>query len=168
MKAIIGLGNPGIKYKKTRHNIGFMAIDFLQKKMKLQKLNFNKKFNSEISKTSHLLLAKPQTFMNNSGDAVYKILSFYKITSEDLVVIHDDIDLEFGTLRESKNRGSAGHNGVQSIIDKIKTKNFTRFRIGIGKPPQNIPPDIFVLQKFMKENLKELNNCFENIFKKIG
>ncbi|MBU1179584.1 aminoacyl-tRNA hydrolase [Patescibacteria group bacterium] len=167
MKLIIGLGNPGQKYEKTRHNVGFMSVDFLQKKIDAPEFKFNKKCKAEISKADGIILAKPQTFMNNSGEAVSKLLSFYKIEPEKIIVIHDDLDLELGKLRESKNRGSAGHNGAQSIIDGLGTKNFTRIRIGIGRPPIKIPPESYVLQKFEKEELAAIKNVFEKILEKI-
>jgi len=131
MILIVGLGNPGKKYQDTRHNIGFGVID------KLQSLNLKK-----------VILAKPKTFMNLSGKAVKSLIKKYKIPTANLWVIHDDIDLPLGKIRIVKNRGAAGHKGVESIIKELGTKNFVRFRIGIcpktGKP-KNI--EKFVLQK---------------------
>ena len=160
MILIVGLGNPGKKYEKTRHNIGFITIDNLQ----LTIDNFTnwrkeKKLLAEISKgkidDKKIILAKPQTFMNLSGKSVKKIMSNVKCQMSNLLVIHDDIDLPLGKIKIVKNRGAAGHKGVQSIIDEIKTKNFVRFRIGIqpktGKPKN---PERFVLQKFNKEEEK--------------
>jgi len=115
MKLIVGLGNPGKKYQKTRHNVGFRVIDALK---------------DEISDKDVILL-KPDTFMNNSGRTVKKISQKSKVKSQNLIVIHDDIDLPLGTIRVSKNSSSAGHKGVQSIIDELGTQNFTRIRIGI-------------------------------------
>lgn len=163
MKLVVGLGNPGKKYEKTRHNVGFMAIDFLQKKLGAPDFKLNKKCKSEISKTDGLILAKPQTFMNNSGEAVAKLLSFYKIEPEKLTIIHDDLDLELEVARESKNRGSAGHNGVQSIIDALGTKSFARLRIGVGRPPEKIPPEDFVLQKFEKEEFEKIKKILKEL-----
>lgn len=171
-KLIIGLGNPGKKYEKTRHNAGFMAIDFLRKKFDAPKLKLNKKFNAEIVKTESkkekIIMAKPLTFMNNSGEAVFSILSFYKIKPKDLIVVHDDMDLDLGDLRENTGRGSAGHNGVQSIINILGTKDFLRWRIGIGRPEKSannktIPPDAYVLQKFNKEEIKIIKETFKKI-----
>jgi len=132
---IVGLGNPGKKYKQTRHNVGFMVIDALKKKIS----------------GKNIVLLKPQTFMNNSGKTVKKIIRNLKFEIRNLVVIHDDIDLPLGTIRVSKNVGSAGHKGVQSIIDELGTQNFTRIRIGIQPKPKK-PKDVekFVLQKFTK------------------
>ncbi len=141
MILIVGLGNPGKKYEKTRHNVGFRIIDVLEK---------------EIS-DENIVLLRPQTFMNQSGKAVKKLISHYSLNAKPyiLIVIHDDIDLPLGTIRVSQNVGSAGHKGVQSIIDELKTKNFTRVRIGI-KPPllrQGFGGQAqkFVLEKFTKE-----------------
>lgn len=157
MKLIIGLGNPGNKYKKTRHNIGFMVIDEITTNFQFPIFNFKSIFNAEISKkilkNQKIILVKPQTFMNNSGRAVKAIIDYYKITTEDIIVIHDDIDLDLGEIKMQQDRSSAGHNGVQSIIDSIGTKDFTRIRIGIKPINKEISIDTekFVLQKFTKE-----------------
>ena len=134
MVLITGLGNPGKEYKRTRHNIGFRVIDELAKQ-----------------KPNDVVLLKPQTFMNKSGTAVIEAINFYKIKPADLWVVHDDVDLELGEFKISKNRGSAGHKGVESIIKKLGTKDFNRVRVGIcplkGKPEA---VEKFVLQNFTK------------------
>ncbi len=149
MILVVGLGNPGKKYEKTRHNVGARAIDEL-----------------EVLDLKNVILAKPKTFMNESGKAVKPLIEKYKIKPEDLIVIHDDIDLPLGKIRIVKNRGSAGHKGVESIIRELKTENFIRFRIGIqpqsGKPKN---PENFVLQKFNKEEEKIVK---EEVIKKIA
>jgi PTH1 family peptidyl-tRNA hydrolase len=163
MKLIIGLGNPGEKYQNTRHNIGFRAIDSIQKENSFPDFAFSKKFNAEISEgtinNEKTILAKPQTFMNNSGKSVKLFVSHYKLPITNLFLIHDDIDLLLGNIRISIDRGAAGHKGVNSIIKELKTKKFTRIRIGIqpksGKPKG---AEKFVLQKFDKgeeNSLKE-------------
>lgn len=137
MKLIVGLGNPGEKYEDTRHNLGFVVLDaLLQALTPVEKTAWkeNRKFNSEIAKIGNLILAKPQTFMNASGRAVFKIADFYKIKPGDIWVIHDDIDLIPGGIRIVKGRGSAGHRGVASIIKELGTTDFVRFRLGIGHP----------------------------------
>lgn len=152
MVLIVGLGNPGRKYQETRHNIGFQVVDEFLKENSFPKFKFAKKFNAEISEGilggEKILLAKPQTFMNLSGKSVKTLMSFYKITRPVLVAVHDDIDLPLGKIRIVKNRGAAGHKGVESIIRELKNKNFIRFRVGIqpkiGKP-KNV--EKFVLQK---------------------
>jgi PTH1 family peptidyl-tRNA hydrolase len=187
MHIIIGLGNPGEKYKNTRHNAGFMAIDALAKKLNLI-WSMNKKFQAEICQSGDLFLAKPQTFMNESGRSVQAILSYYKLLpkkfgllkeknsnlSEILTIIHDDLDIPLGQYKISVDSRSAGHNGVQSIINHLKTKNFRRIRIGIrAESAEKIPADLprrnemaagkFVLQKFSEEEVKAINSAIEKI-----
>jgi len=146
MKLIIGLGNPGKKYEKTRHNIGFWVVDELK---------------NEIS-DKDIIFLKPETFMNDSGKAVKAMVSYYKIPLENLLVVHDDIDLPLGKIRVSKDSSSAGHKGVQSIIDELKTQNFTRIRIGINpclagrRASHKVDTEKFVLQKFTKPEEKQL------------
>lgn len=153
MTIIIGLGNPGTKYKKTRHNIGFRVADEFYKRNNFPEFELSKKFKSLISESKKIILAKPQSFMNQSGKAVKSLIGFYK--PESFIVIHDDIDLAIGKIRISKSRGSAGHKGVESIISEIGNKDFIRFRLGIqsekGKPRN---PEKFVLQEFTKEEEK--------------
>lgn len=138
MYLIVGLGNPGEKYKNTRHNLGFMVVDELARKMlPLAKTNWkkNKKFNSELlTPNSQLILVKPQTFMNASGVGVKKLISFYKINPENLWVIHDDVDLPLGKIKIRIGGAAAGHHGVESIIQRLGTDKFVRFRLGIGHP----------------------------------
>lgn len=159
MILIVGLGNPGKKYKKTRHNIGSRVLDEFQKENSFPFLKFSQKLNSLISEgkigRKKILLVKPQTFMNKSGQVVKALTTHYPLKTTNLIVIHDDIDLSLGKIRISKGRGSAGHKGVESIIKELRTKNFVRFRIGIqpkkGKPKN---PEKFVLQKFFKTEEK--------------
>ena len=177
MQIIIGLGNPSEKYKLTRHNVGFIAIDTIAKKFDLD-WSFNKKFNAEICKSNDLILLKPQTYMNNSGQSVSAVLSYYKLLpkklkflqqknsdlSEVVCVIHDDIDIELGKYKESINSGSAGHNGVKSIINYLKTKNFKRIRIGIKTEEIiNISTEKFVLQKFNKNEIEIVDKVISEI-----
>jgi len=148
MKLIVGLGNPGEKYQKSRHNVGFILLD---KFAADNNLNWRKveRFNSEVADYSNGLLIKPQTFMNNSGDAVSKLVNFYKISLNDLIIIHDDVDLPLGAIKKQKGKNSAGHHGVENIIEELGTKDFWRIRVGIGKPEdKNIPVDEWVLQDF--------------------
>jgi PTH1 family peptidyl-tRNA hydrolase len=181
MKIIIGLGNPGDKYKTTRHNAGFLAVD------KFAELHggiwqVNKKFKAEVCKLDDCLLVKPQTYMNESGIAVSAVLSFYKMLpkkiglikakqadlNEVLTVIHDDLDILLGKYKISSDSRSAGHNGVQSIIDNLKTKNFKRIRIGIKTDDlEKIPADKFVLGKFKNNELKIVDEIIDKIIKGI-
>ena len=177
MKIIIGLGNPDKKYKQTRHNVGSMTVDSLAEQLGLI-WQENKKLKSIIAKNNGMILAKPQTYMNNSGQAVRAILDYYKIIpkklglfttkdsdlSNQLTIIHDDMDIELGKHKLSIDSTSAGHNGVKSIIDYLKTKNFKRIRIGIkNEKSLNIPTEKFVLQNFNKEELEIINHRIAQI-----
>lgn len=158
MKIIVGLGNPGNQYKKYRHNTGFILLDKLAEGRGL-KWKKSSKFESEIAECGDFILVKPQTFMNNSGDAVSKIMNFYKISEEDLIVVHDDVDLEFGVVKKQKGKNAAGHHGVEDIIEKIGTKEFWRLRVGIGKPEnKQVPVDVWVLQDFKDTELENIKN----------
>ncbi|WP_455757722.1 aminoacyl-tRNA hydrolase [Sulfurimonas sp.] len=149
---IVGLGNPGPEYEKTRHNIGFMVIDELIKRHNAQKLS-SSSFNGELHKFKNYFLLKPLTFMNLSGDSIAKVKKFYKI--EEVVVIHDDLDLPFGTLRFKHGGGHGGHNGLRSTDDKI-TKEYTRVRLGIGKPEHKGEVASYVLSNFNEDEQSHL------------
>ncbi|MFA5776293.1 MAG: aminoacyl-tRNA hydrolase [Patescibacteria group bacterium] len=158
---VVGLGNPGEKYQNNRHNAGFILINEFAKKWELT-WQYNKKFNAEIvqykgksrSKDSDIILLKPQTFMNDSGASVSKALSYFNIEPANLLVIHDDVDLEVLQFKVSRNSSSAGHHGVQNIIDKIGTQDFLRFRVGIGRPVIEIDVEKYVLQDFPSDQLE--------------
>ncbi len=140
MKLLVGLGNPGKKYEKARHNLGFMVLDaLLQDLMPVEETAWekNNKFNALVAKTSDLILIKPQTMMNNSGQAVAKMARFYKIEPEDIWVIHDEIDFPLGRIKIVQARGAAGHKGVESIIKELGAEEFVRFRLGISQPKEN-------------------------------
>jgi PTH1 family peptidyl-tRNA hydrolase len=160
MFLIVGLGNPGKKYENTWHNLGFLALDNLQSSMEgFSRWAENKKFLVKISGgqmgAEKILLAKPLTFMNNSGKSARAILNFYKLTPENLIVIHDDIDLPLGEIKIVKARGSAGHKGVESVINEIGTNDFTRVRIGIcpAIKPENV--EDFVLEEIKEKELAD-------------
>ncbi len=171
MKIIIGLGNPGLKYKKTRHNVGFMVLDFLangqkwQKSKKAKALYLWTKIAGEETE-----LVKPQTFMNNSGLTVAYIKKKHaQLELTDFIIIHDDIDLPLGEIRIAQGSSSAGHKGVASLIEALGSKNFIRIRLGIGRD-ENLPTDIFVLKKFKREELRKIQEKFpyiEQIIKTI-
>jgi len=144
MYLIVGLGNPGSKYEQTRHNFGFMVLDLLGSGG-----TWEEKYQSQFIKLPDVILAKPQTFMNNSGQAVKEILKFYP--DAQLVVVHDELDLPLGTIKIQRNISAAGHNGIQSIIDEIGTKDFIRIRLGVEKENRMEPGEAFVLQKFSDE-----------------
>jgi len=153
MFLIVGLGNPGKKYEKTRHNIGSRLIDELRSSLTLRSARPIDELES--LDLGNVVLAKPTTFMNESGKAVKGLVKSHKLESDNLIIIHDDLDLPLGEIRIVKNRGAAGHKGVESIIKELKTKDFIRFRVGIcpqvGKPKN---PENFVLQKFNKAEEK--------------
>lgn len=153
MKIIVGLGNPGQKFENTPHNFGFMAIYAFAEKDNFPDFKTQKKFNSLISEKGlgeeKIILVKPQTFMNESGKAVQRVVANYKLPVADLIIIHDDIDLPLGAIKIVKNRGSGGHKGVESIIKELSKEDFIRIKLGIlpeiGKPEN---PEKFVLKKF--------------------
>ncbi len=155
MKLIIGLGNPGPKYKKTRHNLGFRVVDFLAENEKWKE---NKKANCLYLKKEingqEAELIKPLTFMNNSGQTVNYIQKKHYLQLKDIVVIHDDIDLPLGEIKIQQSRGSAGHKGVQSIIDTLGAADFIRMRIGIRPKELFTDTEKFVLEKFTPEEEK--------------
>lgn len=153
MRLIVGLGNPGTKYENTRHNIGFLIVEKIaQKKEIVFRLEsmYEARFAELGSLDNRVKLVEPQTFMNESGRAVTKIKIFYKVDNEDIWVIHDDVDMDFGKVRVSLGGSSAGHKGIESIITNIGSE-FWRIRIGVGKSDQ-IPTDQWVLKNFDNED----------------
>lgn len=162
MKLIVGLGNPGKDYKYTRHNMGFMAIDFYAQK---NNLDFKKKFNGLYSELTingeKVILLKPQTYMNLSGECVREFVNYFHIDLKDILIIHDDKDFDVGTFKIKKTGSSAGHNGIQNIINNLKTQDFNRLRLGISK--NNIPLIDYVLQKFSKEDLDKIDKMLPTI-----
>lgn len=167
MILIVGLGNPGEKFQKTRHNLGFLVLDELQKENNFPK--WRKKFLSLISEgkisKKKILLVKPQTFMNDSGKAVKLLTINYKLPSNNLWIIHDDLDLSIGKIKISKDVGSASHKGVQSIIDAIKTRNFIRFRIGTQqKNKKNQKRESIVLKEFSEAEEREFKKVIQKAY----
>lgn len=156
---IVGLGNPGPEYDRTRHNIGFLALDRLREAFSAPEFQPEAKFFAETASFVHdgnkVILAKPTTFMNESGRAVRAILDYYKLDASSLIVIHDDLDIAPGTLRTTDSSRAAGHNGVQDIIDALGTQDFYRIRLGIGRPVEVegvcMPSHDYVLGRFSAE-----------------
>lgn len=172
MKLIVGLGNPGKEYENTRHNIGFLVADAIVKNEGFIRKKKEKKFHAEISYgnilTRKVLLVKPQTFMNRSGDAVLELKNFYKIEAKDIFVIHDDLDLPVAAIRISHNASSGGHKGVESIIDRIGTKEFVQFRVGIaGEERGYIPGEEYVLGKFSPQEQDTINSAITLIIEAL-
>ncbi len=168
MYVFVGLGNPGKKYENTRHNIGFNAIDYIAKKnnIKVNKIKHKALIGEGNIAGEKVILVKPQTFMNLSGEAVREIVSYYKVPLENVVVIYDDIDLEPGSLRIRKKGSSGTHNGMKSVIYQLKDDNFPRIRIGIGKD-SNIPLANFVLGGFSKEDSKLFEEAISDTAKAL-
>ena len=163
MFAIIGLGNPGKNYANTRHNVGFNTIDLLASRnnIKVNKIKFKSVYGEGFISDKKVILLKPHTYMNNSGMAVLDIVNFYKLPIENILVIVDDIDIEFGTIRIRK-KGSAGtHNGLKSIIYHLQSEEFPRIKIGIGNRREGQDLADFVLSKFTKEERVDIELAIE-------
>lgn len=158
MKMIVGLGNPGMEYVGTRHNVGFEAVDRICEKnsIDLNKEKMKGAFGQGIIAGEKVIVVKPMTYMNNSGECVGALVNFYKIAPEDIIVIYDDINLDVGQLR-IRNKGSAGgHNGIKSIIAHLGSENFPRIRIGVGMKRQGQDLANHVLSKFGKDQLEDI------------
>ncbi|HSL46593.1 MAG TPA: aminoacyl-tRNA hydrolase [Anaerolineales bacterium] len=160
---IIGLGNPGREYRDTRHNVGFMLIDMLIVRLNARGMKVQSK--AIVTTATHqdhkLILAKPQTYMNLSGQSAQGLLNFYKIPMENMLVAHDDLDIPFGTIRIRPKGGPGGQGGMASTIEQLGTKDFPRLRIGIGRPPGRMDPAAFVLQNFSRDEMKLLPEIIE-------
>lgn len=183
MKLVVGLGNPGKKYEKTRHNLGFMVLDALLEKLEPHEKTFwdeKKDLKVQIKKINSnghsILLVKPTTFMNNSGFAVSKVLNYYKIDPAELMVAHDDLDLPFGKIRVRMGGAAGGHHGVESIIEQLKTDRFLRIRLGIGNDTRRAKRDKRDVDEYVLGNIasnergkaktmiREAVRTIENIF----
>ncbi|MBI4158418.1 MAG: aminoacyl-tRNA hydrolase [Candidatus Yanofskybacteria bacterium] len=194
LKLIIGIGNPeepsftkdseGRQYQNTRHNVGFMFLDYLAKKLEANDFEFDKKSNSLVSKIklakpgAVLYLAKPQTYVNKSGEATAKLKNFYKVKPEDIIVVQDDLDIPFGNTKISFDKNSGGHKGIESIMRALKTKRFYRLRIGLAKPAlakarqqSEKKRDKFVvklvLSKFTPAEQETLKKIFQEGYEKL-
>jgi len=156
---IFGLGNPGTEYEKTRHNIGFIAVDKLAVswRIELSRVRFKSLVGEGRICNEKIILAKPMTFMNRSGKAVRSLKNFYKIQPNRILVIHDDMDLPFGSIRLRSSGGSGGQRGMQSIISAIGTQDFARLRVGIDRPPGRMDPMDYVLKPFSRKDQSELD-----------
>jgi PTH1 family peptidyl-tRNA hydrolase len=156
---IVGLGNPGREYRNTRHNIGFMLADQLADRMNVSFTRSQSKalITDGRYKEKKIILAKPHTYMNKSGHPTSALLKFYKITPENLLVVLDDVDLPFNTIRMKPSGGSAGHKGMKSIIEQLGTSNFPRLRLGVGRPPGYKQAANYVLKPFSKDEAEFLN-----------
>ena len=160
---LIGLGNPGREYKDSRHNFGFMLVDRLCVRLNARGMKMQSKaiVISAIHEERKLILAKPQTFMNLSGQSVQGLAHFYKIPLTNLMVLSDDLDLPFGAIRIRASGGPGGQRGMASIIEQLGTQDFPRLRLGIGRPPGRMQPADYVLQDFSREDLKNLSEVLD-------
>lgn len=164
MKLIVGLGNHGDKYKFTRHNAGFMALDYISYKENFD-FSFESKFKGEIAKTNlcgeAVIFLKPHTYMNLSGEAVIAVMNFYKIDKKDLLIIHDDLNMPVGKMRFRAKGSDGGQKGIRSIIQMLGGANdFDRLKLGIG-PQLNLSAEAYVLQNFSEEQLVEIKNVLQ-------
>ncbi len=160
---IVGLGNPGREYADNRHNVGFQVIDHLAER---HSLSFTRQQSKAFVATGSIggqpvLLVKPQSYMNLSGEPVGALARFYKIPLEDILVVFDDLDLPVGTLRMRPDGGSGGQNGMKSIIRHLKSQEFARLRVGIGRPPGRMKPEDYVLQDFKGEQLPVIQETYD-------
>lgn len=164
MKLIVGLGNPGENYINTRHNVGFKFLDYICKKNNLvfEKEKFNAKYLFTHVDGERVLLIKPLSFMNLSGEVVKKYVNYFKLLPEDILIIQDDLDMEFGKVKIVVNSRSGGHNGIKNIEENLHTKACARLKIGISKD-NNIDTRDYVLGKFNEKELKELDEIYESL-----
>jgi len=170
-KLIVGLGNPGSKYQWTRHNAGFMVLDRFSKDagIAVTRKNFSGLYGEGTYHGERLLLLKPQTFMNLSGRSVAAALNFHKIDIQDLIVIHDDLDIPFGRVKLKEEGGHAGHNGLRSLMQELGSGSFVRLRIGIGRPLHDDAAD-YVLSSFSSDelaNLPRIIDCVADLLKLV-
>lgn len=161
---IVGLGNPGREYKDNRHNVGFMLIDRLSVRLnaRLTRVQAKALVGSVNHEGNKIILAKPQTYMNLSGQSIQGLARFYKVPLENMIVAHDDLDLPFGTIRIRPGGGPGGQKGVASAIERLGTKDFRRLRIGIGRPPGRMDPSAYVLQNFSRADLVLLSEILDH------
>ena len=166
---MVGLGNPEGEYAGTRHNVGFMVLDRIAEKVKA---GFKENIcNSAVARTKvndeELVLAKPQTYMNRSGGAVAALLRELSLEKEELTVIHDDIDIALGKIKEKTGGGSAGHNGIESVAAALGSEDFRRIRIGVGRPPSGMDPADYVLSAFEEDEMETVDQVLEQGYKRV-
>jgi len=161
---LIGLGNPGREYANTRHNFGFMLIDRIAVRLNARGMKVQSK--AIVMNTTYedrkLILAKPQTFMNLSGQSVQGLVHFYKIPLENVMILSDDLDIPFGTIRIRASGGPGGQRGLSSILEKLGTKDIPRMRLGIGRPPGRMDPAAYVLQNFSRDDMQAISGILDH------
>lgn len=159
MKVVLGLGNPGKKYERTRHNLGFSVVDRIasENRIAVKKKKCNSLVGEWQTDRQKVLLVKPLAYMNHSGEVVGELLHRLRLSIKDLVVIHDDLDLRFGRIRIRPRGGAGGHRGIRSILEAMGEEGFFRVRVGIGRPPPGVDPTDFVLEAFSPEETSQLD-----------
>jgi PTH1 family peptidyl-tRNA hydrolase len=162
-KIIAGLGNPGKQYAQTRHNIGFLVVEALASKslLSIDKSRFDSEYVKDSIKGQQVFLVKPLSYMNKSGFPIHKFASYYKVDIKDIIVVHDDMDLDFGKIKIVKSRGHGGHNGVRSIIDAFGKKDCIRIRVGVGHPGSGRNITGHVLGAFSPDEIAKLGPCID-------
>jgi len=160
---LVGLGNPGREYRDSRHNAGFMLIDMVAIRLNARGMKMQSKalVMTVAYEDRKLILAKPQTYMNLSGQSLQGLIHFYKLPLTNVLIAHDDLDLPFGTIRLRPGGGPGGQRGMASAIEQLGAKEFSRLRIGIGRPPGRMDPSAYVLQDFTREEMKSLPGIIE-------
>jgi peptidyl-tRNA hydrolase, PTH1 family len=161
---LIGLGNPGREYRDSRHNVGFMLVDRIAVRLNARGMKVQSKaiVMTTMYEDRKLILAKPQTYMNLSGQSVQGLIHFYKLPLTNVLIAHDDLDIPFGTIRIRPGGGPGGQRGMASTIEQLGTKDFPRLRIGIGRPPGRMDPSAYVLQDFRREEMKTLSEIVDH------
>ena len=161
---IVGLGNPGDNYARTRHNVGFRAVDRLAERLgvRLDRAKFRGLYGQALWQGQKLILLKPQTFMNLSGESIREAVDYYKIDPEDIIVIYDDISLDVGQLRIRKKGSAGGHNGIKNIIAHLGTQEFPRIKVGVGAKPPKMDLADYVLSRFSKEDREKMEQAFKD------
>lgn len=175
MKLVVGLGNPGEKYAKVRHNLGFMALEEFRRKGDFGGWGIEEKFKSEIIKKDQIILARPQTYMNNSGLAVQLLTTFYKLQPADVIVVYDELDLPLGKIKVRMGGAAAGHHGVESIIKELDTDKFIRVRLGIGNlktqssehKAAHVSAEKFVLKPFIHSEKAPVKHMLKQAVKAL-
>lgn len=163
-RLVVGLGNPGRKYMRTRHNIGFMLIERLSEKfgIPLDLTKFKCRFGQGIYRGTRLFLAQPMDFMNRSGPPVFQLARYFNVSLDNALIIHDDVDIDVGRIKIKAKGGHGGHNGIKSIIDAFGSDSFPRIRIGIGRPEAPVDVTDYVLGKFTPDELRKYEPVLEN------
>lgn len=173
MKLLVGLGNPGKQYEQNRHNVGFTFADFLKNQIEGESFTYEKNLDSELStlqiNNNKIIVAKPQTFMNRSGQSVSRILNYYHVLIEDLYITHDDLDIPLGKFKIQKSTGPKLHNGLASIESSLGTADFWRIRIGVENrdSSQRLPGEAFVLQNFTIEEKNIVQEMFKEVIERL-